>query len=107
MNVSEEEQRQRILARLDNPEKHWKFSAGYVDEREHWPAYMSAFEDCINATATPHAPWYTVPADDKLNMRLLVAAITLAELESLNIDWPPANKKLAENMESIRNRLSK
>ena len=107
LNVSEEEQRQRLLARLDNPDKHWKFSASDVEEREHWPAYMTAFEDCINATATPHAPWYTIPADDKLNMRLLVAATTLVELEALDIDWPPASKKLAENMKSIRYRLSK
>ena len=107
LNVSAEEQRQRLIARLDNPEKHWKFSAGDVEEREHWPAYMSAFEDCINATASTHAPWYTVPADDKLNMRLLVAATTLAELESLNIDWPSASNELAENMASIRERLSR
>lgn len=106
LNVSEEEQRQRLLARLDNPDKHWKFSTADIEEREHWPAYMNAFEDCINATAAPHAPWYAVPANDKLNMRLLVAATTLAELESLNIDWPEADKKLKENMDSIRSRLS-
>lgn len=107
LNVSKEEQRQRLLARLDNPDKHWKFSPGDIEEREHWSAYMSAFEDCINATATPHAPWYTIPGDDKLNMRLLVAATTLAELESLDIDWPSASKKLAQNIDSLRERLSK
>ena len=107
LNVSEEEQRQRLLARLDDPDKHWKFSMGDVEERQHWPRYMSAFEDCINATAMPYAPWYTIPADDKLNMRLLVAATTLTELESMDIDWPPASKKLAENMDSIRSQLSK
>ena len=107
LNVSEEEQRQRLIARLDNPDKHWKFSTGDVEEREYWSEYMSAFEDCINATATSHAPWYTIPADDKLNMRLLVAATTLAELEALKIDWPPADNQLVENMESIRERLSK
>ena len=107
LNVSEEEQRQRLLARLDNPDKHWKFSSGDVEEREYWSEYMSAFEDCINATATSHAPWYTIPADDKLNMRLLVAATTLAELEALKIDWPPADTQLVENMEAIRERLSK
>lgn len=106
LNVSEEEQRQRLIARLDDPDKHWKFSTGDVEERQHWSTYMDAFEDCINATAAPHAPWYAVPADDKLNMRLLVAATTLVELEAMDIDWPPANKKLAENMESIRARLS-
>ncbi len=107
LNVSQEEQRQRLLARLDNPDKHWKFSTGDVDEREHWPAYMTAFEDCINATAASHAPWYAIPADDKLNMRLLVAATTLAELESMKIDWPKADKKLLQNMESILERLAK
>ncbi len=106
LNVSEEEQRQRLIARLDNPDKHWKFTTGDIDEREHWPAYMEAFEDCINATAAEHAPWYTIPADDKLNMRLLVAAATLTELESLDIDWPAADKKLLANMESIRARLA-
>lgn len=107
LNVSEEEQRQRLLARLDDPDKHWKFSTSDVEEREHWPAYMTAFEDCINATAASHAPWYAIPADDKLNMRLLVAATTLAELESMKIDWPEADKKLKDNMQSIRSRLAK
>ena len=105
LNVSEEEQRQRLVARLDDPDKHWKFSTADVEEREHWPAYMSAFEDCINATAASHAPWYTIPADDKLNMRLLVAAATLNELESMNIDWPKADKKLIASIDSIRKRL--
>lgn len=107
LNVSEEEQRQRLLARLDNPDKHWKFSPADIEEREYWPAYMSAFEDCINATAAKHAPWYAIPANDKLNMRLLIAATTLAELESMKIDWPQADKKLQQNMESFRKKLSK
>ena len=106
LNVSEEEQRQRLVARLDNPDKNWKFSMADVDEREHWPAYMEAFEQCINSTAANYAPWYAMPADDKLNMRLLVAATTLAELESLDIDWPEADKKLLENIDSIRSRLT-
>jgi len=105
-NVSQEEQRQRLVARLDDPDKHWKFAMADVEEREHWPAYMNAFEDCINSTAATYAPWYAVPADDKLNMRLLVAATVLAELESLDIDWPKADKKLLENMDSIRKRLA-
>ena len=106
LNVSQEEQRQRLVARLDNPDKHWKFAMADVEEREHWPAYMNAFEDCINSTAATYAPWYAVPADDKLNMRLMVAATVLAELESLDIDWPKADKKLLENMDSIRKRLA-
>lgn len=105
LNVSEEEQRNRLVSRLDDPNKHWKFTTSDIDEREHWPAYMSAFADCINATASEHAPWMAIPADDKLNMRLLVAASTLAELESMDINWPPADKKLLQNMDSIRKRL--
>lgn len=106
LNVSEEEQRQRLIARLDNPDKHWKFSNADVEERQHWPAYMQAFEDCINATASKDAPWMVIPADDKLNMRLLVAASTLAELESMDIKWPVASKKLLDNIDDIRARLS-
>jgi len=106
LNVSEEEQRQRLLSRLDNPDKHWKFSKADIDERQHWPAYMQAFEDCINATASTDAPWMVIPADDKLNMRLLVAASTLAELEGMDIKWPVASKTLLDNIDDIRARLS-
>lgn len=106
LNVSKEEQRQRLVARLDDPDKNWKFAMADVEEREHWPAYMHAFEDCINATAAPYAPWYAVPADDKLNMRLIVAATALAELEALDINWPQPDKKLMENIDSIRSRLT-
>ncbi len=105
LNVSHEEQAKRLIARLDNPEKHWKFTTSDVDEREYWPAYMSAFEDCINSTATEHAPWVTIPADDKLNLRLLVAANILSQLESLNLNWPKVDKELLKNMDAIRKRL--
>ena len=105
LNVSHEEQRGRLLARLDDPEKYWKFTTADVDEREHWPAYMNAFEDCINSTAAVHAPWVAIPADDKLNMRLLVAATTLAQLEKMEINWPAADKDLLKNMDDIRARL--
>jgi len=106
LNVSHQEQGNRLIARLDNPEKHWKLSAADVDEREYWPAYMNAFEDCINSTACPNAPWVTVPADDKLNLRLLVAAATLEQLESMNIDWPTVDNDVLKNMDSIRARLT-
>lgn len=105
LNVSEEEQGKRLNARQDGPDKHWKFTTADVDEREHWTAYMNTFEDCINETASKHAPWVAIPADDKLNMRLLVAATTLAELESMDINWPAADKKLLGNLDAIRKRL--
>ena len=106
LNVSHQEQRNRLIARLDSPEKYWKFTTADVDEREHWSAYMDAFEDCINSTAAVHAPWVTIPADDKLNMRLLVAATTLSQLEKMDINWPSADKNLLKNMDEIRDRLN-
>lgn len=105
LNVSHEEQGQRLLARLEDPEKHWKFSFADVDEREHWKKYMQAFEDCINATACKAAPWAVIPADDKLNMRLIVTSIVLQELRKLKLKTPPASERLANEMEDIKARL--
>lgn len=88
LNVSKEEQRKRFLARIDTQSKNWKFAAGDVKEREHWDEYMKAYEDAINATAKPHAPWYLVPADDKPNMRLIVSQIILQHMEKLDMKYP-------------------
>jgi PPK2 family polyphosphate:nucleotide phosphotransferase len=88
LNVSPEEQRERFLARLDEPEKNWKFSAGDVAERRHWKAYMGAYEEAIRATAAPHAPWYVVPADRKWLTRLIVVAAIIDALEGLDLRYP-------------------
>lgn len=88
LNVSKEEQRKRFLARIDTPSKNWKFSGGDVEERGYWDDYMQAYEDAINATAKPHAPWYLVPADDKKNMRLIVSQIILQHMEKLDMQYP-------------------
>lgn len=105
LNVSHEEQGNRLQARLDDPAKHWKFSFADVEEREHWPAYMNAFEDCINATASKEAPWAVIPADDKLNMRLLVTKIVLQELKKMKLAPPAASRRLRDEMEDIKTRL--
>lgn len=105
LNVSHEEQGNRLQARLDDPEKHWKFSFADIDEREYWDDYMQAFEDCINATACKDAPWAVIPADDKLNMRLLVTSIVLQELRKLDLQYPPANERLASEMDEVKARL--
>lgn len=88
LNVSREEQRQRFLSRLDEPEKHWKFEAGDVRERRHWNAYQSAFADALAATSRPWAPWYAVPADDKPHLRVVVADLLVRTLESLDLRYP-------------------
>jgi PPK2 family polyphosphate:nucleotide phosphotransferase len=88
LNVSQEEQRERFLARIEEPEKNWKFSAGDVSERKHWDAYQAAYEQAIRATATPDAPWYVVPADRKWFTRLVVAAAIAKALEGLALHYP-------------------
>jgi PPK2 family polyphosphate:nucleotide phosphotransferase len=88
LHVSPEEQRKRFLERLENPEKNWKFSAADAQEREHWPAYMEAYEDMIRHTATDVAPWYVVPADHKWFTRLVVAGAVIDTLCSLDLKFP-------------------
>ena len=88
LNVSREEQRQRFLSRIDEPEKNWKFSTGDVQERKFWKAYMSAYQDAINATSREWAPWYAIPADDKPFMRLSVAEIIVKTLKRLELKYP-------------------
>ncbi len=98
LHLSKEEQARRLLARIDEPDKNWKFSAGDIKERGFWDAYRAAFEDCLSATSTAQAPWYAIPADDKLNARLLIARIILDELRSLKMSPPALDEAERENM---------
>jgi PPK2 family polyphosphate:nucleotide phosphotransferase len=86
LHVSKKEQAKRLIARIEAPEKNWKFEEQDVHEREFWDDYQDAFEEAINETATDHAPWYVVPADDKKNMRLIVGRILINELQKLDIE---------------------
>jgi PPK2 family polyphosphate:nucleotide phosphotransferase len=88
LNVSKREQKRRFLERIDQPEKNWKFSFGDIRERERWNEYMKAYEDMLNATSTPWAPWYVIPADKKWFTRVAVADIVLSKLKSLNLLYP-------------------
>jgi PPK2 family polyphosphate:nucleotide phosphotransferase len=88
LNVSRKEQKRRFLERLDLPDKNWKFSEADAKEREHWKEYMRAYEDMIRATATPHAPWYVVPADNKWFTRLVVGAAIIDAMENLALSYP-------------------
>lgn len=107
LNVSKEEQRQRFLARLDEPEKNWKFSAGDVVERGHWDDYMKAYEKTLNATSKPWAPWYAIPADDKPYMRLRVAEIVRQTMESLALEYPKVDAKEQARFDEMREKLEK
>ena len=105
LNVSREEQKRRFLARLDQPEKNWKFSAGDVRERQRWNDYMQAYEQMIRHTATPQAPWHVVPADHKWYARLIVAAAIVETLESLNLKYPTVDEEKLKEFEKARAEL--
>ena len=106
LHVSNEEQRKRFLARLDDPEKNWKFSANDANERGYWDSYMKAYEDMIRNTATKYAPWYVVPADNKWFTRLVVAAAVIEALNSLHMEYPKVGKEKLAELESARAALA-
>jgi len=88
LHVSKQEQAKRFLARLDRPQKRWKFNPGDLEEREYWDDYIAAFEDVLSKTSTPWAPWYVVPADRKWYRNLVVASVVLDSLKSLDMQFP-------------------
>jgi PPK2 family polyphosphate:nucleotide phosphotransferase len=107
LHLSQEEQRKRFLARIDEPDKNWKFSLADIHERKYWKRYMQAFEDCLSATSTHHAPWYAVPADDKENARLIVSQIVLDALKGLKMAYPRTTAKRMEKLNLIRKLLTR
>ena len=107
LHLSKDEQRKRFLARIDEPEKNWKFSAADIEERKFWKSYMNAYEDCLSATSTDNAPWYIVPADDKRSTRLIVSRIVLDTFEALKLAYPETSAARRQELLSIRKELTK
>ena len=107
LHLSKEEQRRRFLARIDQPDKNWKFDESDMAERGFWKDYMHAYQACLQATSTQDAPWYVVPADDKQNARLIVSQIILDLLEGLKMRYPEISSEKKRQLEAIRRRLSK
>ena len=107
LHLSKGEQKKRFLARIDDPDKNWKFSLADIHERKYWKQYMEAYEECLNATSTHQAPWYAVPADDKPNARLIIASILLDTLKSLKMEYPKTTSKRRQELQSIRKQLTK
>ena len=105
LHLSKEEQRKRFLARIDEPEKNWKFSLADIKERGYWKQYRKAYEECLGATSTTSAPWYIVPADDKENARLIVSAIVLEAFEQFGMNYPKVDAKRRRELLAIRKRL--
>ena len=107
LHLSREEQRKRFLQRIDEPDKNWKFSLSDVHERKYWNDYRKAYEACLSATSTHHAPWYVVPADDKENARLIVSQIVLDTLRELKMEYPKTTGKRRRELKAIRKLLTK
>jgi PPK2 family polyphosphate:nucleotide phosphotransferase len=105
LHLSKEEQRKRFLARIDEPEKNWKFSQGDIEERGYWDDYRKAYEKCLSATSTRDAPWFVVPADDKLTTRLIVSQLVLEKLDSLDLAFPKVSEERRAELKAIREQL--
>ena len=107
LHLSRKEQKKRFLARLDEPEKNWKFSASDVHERKYWDDYQNAYEDMIRNTSTKHAPWYVVPADNKWFTRLVISTVIVDTLESLKLQFPKVDGAQRKELEAAKQDLVK
>ncbi len=105
LNISRDEQRARFLKRIDDPSRNWKFAMSDVRERGHWSSYMQAYEEVINATSKPWAPWYAIPADSKPHMRLMVADIIVETLRGLSMNFPELDEQALSKLAGAREAL--
>ncbi len=105
LHLSKKEQAERFLARIDEPDKNWKVSAGDIEERKFWKHYRVAYKECLTATSTTDSPWYVVPADDKESARLIVSQIVVDTLEDLGMSYPKVTAERAHELQSIRDGL--
>ena len=107
LHLSKEEQRRRFLARIDEPDKNWKFSEADIVERGFWNQYTRAYEECLSATTTKTAPWHVVPADDKYNARLIVSRVVIDVLQGLKMSYPKVTGARRSELLAIRKQLTK
>ena len=107
LHISKEEQRKRFVARIEEPEKNWKFSLADIEERKFWDRYMEVYGACLGATSTERAPWYIVPADDKENARLIVSQIVLDTFDALKMAYPEVSAERRKELQAIGAQLAK
>lgn len=105
LHLSKEEQRQRFMARIDDPDKNWKFSDADMEQRQEWDQYMAAYQACLPATSTTEVPWYVVPADDKKNARMIISQIIVDTLSNLQLCYPPTSKARRKELQATRHLL--
>ena len=107
LHVSKEEQRKRFLDRIEQPQKHWKFSPLDVHERQYWDEYIAAYEDCLTRTSTKWAPWYVIPADHKWVTRTIVASITAQAIGDLRLEYPPVTRQRHKEIAEAKKQLDR
>ena len=107
LNISSQEQKERLLARIEEPDKNWKMSLQDVVERDSWDHYMAAYQDVLDKTSTPHSRWYVVPGNDKKNARLIISQILISELESLELHYPAVTDEFRAKLKEVRDYLMK
>jgi len=107
LHLSKEEQRRRFLRRLEDPARNWKFSQSDLVERGFWKEYRRAYEDCLTATSTAESPWFVVPADDKLNARLIISQVVCEALADLKLEYPQAGQARLKELQGLKKRLAK
>jgi PPK2 family polyphosphate:nucleotide phosphotransferase len=107
LHISKDEQRERLLKRIDDPEKYWKVNPGDVTERAFWNDYMKAYEECMAATSTRDAPWYVVPADDKKSARLIVSKVIVETMRALRMSFPKPDAERRKELKASRKALTK
>ena len=107
LHISKNEQRKRLLRRIDDPKRNWKFSSSDIEQRKSWTRYQKAYELCLGATSTGHSPWYVVPADDKRNAQLIVSQAILDALKALEMSYPKVDDARERELQAIRKHLAK
>jgi PPK2 family polyphosphate:nucleotide phosphotransferase len=107
LHLSKEEQRRRFLRRIEDPSHNWKFSKFDLAERGYWKEYQAAYEECLAATSTRHAPWHAVPADDKFNARLIISQVVLNSLKELKMEYPKSDTARLKALQALKKQLGK
>lgn len=105
LHISKEEQKERFLERINNPEKNWKFSVADAKERKHWDQYMNAYEEMLSATSTEQAPWFVIPADDKWFTRLCLGGAILSQMEKLKLTYPTVSQEQMAGLQGVKKEL--
>ncbi|MFM2375468.1 MAG: hypothetical protein RLZZ165_565 [Bacteroidota bacterium] len=105
LNISKEEQKKRLLARIEQPEKNWKMSLQDVEERTHWEAYMEAYQEMLTKTSTEESPWYVIPGNDKKNARLIISRIILEEMQGLDMHFPEMTDGFRHRLQEVKDFL--